>query len=149
MCLLSFRVKFRDEYEGLYLLVNIVDAILFGRTTGDQEVVAMASETDDIVSTETTEVKDSGAGPRTLTSVANSSSGCEGSSEVQYLLPLPPLRDSVCVLTAPLGEERLGWVAEAMKVVFNQTVHWKEDEAFSEVRAITYTVGTSDKGHSE
>ena len=48
-------------------------------------------------------------------------------------LPLPPERDSVAVLTTPLSQEKLGWVAEAMKVVFNQTVHWKEEGSYSEV----------------
>ena len=55
----------------------------------------------------------------------------EGSDK--YSLPLPPLRESVYILPAPLSEERLGWVSEAMKVVFNQTVHWKEEGQFSEV----------------
>ena len=48
-------------------------------------------------------------------------------------LPLPPDRGSVTVLPHPLSEERLGWVSEVMKVVFNQTVHWKEEGDFTEV----------------
>ena len=48
-------------------------------------------------------------------------------------LPLPPERGLVYILPEPLTEERLGWVAEVMKVVFNQTVHWKEEGSFTEV----------------
>ena len=36
-------------------------------------------------------------------------------------------------ITDPLNEVEMGWVSEAMKVVFNQTVHWKEERDFDEV----------------
>ena len=70
-------------------------------------------------------------------SVAMASEDSTTSSEAggsKYSLPLPPSRESVNILSAPLSEERMGWVAETMKVVFNQTVHWKEAGQFTEVR---------------
>ena len=131
------RAQFRDEHKGLYLLVNLIDWILFGRDgntasedTDDrgQEVVSTATETSNPVATETETSRDD---TETL-----SSPGSLGARELRgsWEIPLPPRRDPVSISPRPLTEERMGWVSEAMKVVFNQTVHWKEEGNFSEVR---------------
>ena len=131
------RAQFRDEHKGLYLLVNLIDWILFGRDdntasedTDDrgQEVVSTATETSNPVATETETSRDD---TETLSCPGSLGAGeLRGSGEI----PLPPRRDPVSILPRALTEEQMGWVSEAMKVVFNQTVHWKEEGNFSEVQ---------------
>ena len=134
-------MKFREDYDGLSLLVNVIDAAIFGGKTqvasgGGQEVIAMESQR---IAMETNGVEKEGDGVQTSTPSSETSVGAESSSCVnsggsdEYSLPLPPIRGSMNILTDPLSEERMGWVSEAMKVVFNQTVHWKEEGQFTEV----------------
>ena len=106
--------------------------------SGGQGVVTMDSGGGEVVETkeaETDEEKEQVSNSKVSQVTENSDSlpsgDVEGSNK--YSLPLPPLRGSVYILPAPLSEERLGWVSEAMKVVFNQTVHWKEEGQYSEV----------------
>jgi hypothetical protein len=138
-CGVAERVKFREEYSGLTLLVNIIDVAIFG--CGGQEVVTMERGDSDGVTMETR--GENSAQPSAEDSVAMASRDCVPSSDERgpdkYSLPLPPSREAVNILRAPLSEERMGWVSEAMKVVFNQTVHWKEAELFTEVRGQTRT----------
>ena len=47
---------------------------------------------------------------------------------------LAPLRDSIYCLSAPLRDQQLAMLSEALKIVFNQTVHWKEDSDYDDVR---------------
>ena len=47
---------------------------------------------------------------------------------------LAPLRDSVYCLSVPLQDQQLAMLSEALKIVFNQTVHWKEDADYDDVR---------------
>ena len=103
---------------------------------GGQKVVAMEKRDEDVVTTETegeTTAKSSDE-TKTMNPISSES---EGSDEVRerckYLVPLPPVRDDVHVLTTPLSDEILRCVSEAMKVVFNQTVHWKEEDELTEV----------------
>ena len=121
--------------------VNTMDSGGQGVVTmesGGQEVVTMDSGGCEVVETKEVEtdgekeqVSNSKVSQVTENSDSLPSGDVEGSNK--YSLPLPPLRGSVYILPAPLSEERLGWVSEAMKVVFNQTVHWKEEGQYSEV----------------
>jgi hypothetical protein len=134
-CGIAERAQFRDEHKGLYLLVNLIDWILFGRDANatsdnvdDGEAVSTATETSDPVVAETETV---GETAETDCSQRSLETGeLRGSEEIPLFLP--PERGSVSILPRPLTEERLGWVAEAMKVVFNQTVHWREEGTFTE-----------------
>ena len=47
---------------------------------------------------------------------------------------LAPLRDSVYCLSAPLSDQQLTMLSEILKIVFNQTVHWKEYTDYDDVR---------------
>ena len=132
--MLFFRVQFREEYNGLYILVNLIDFIIFGHdeTTpslddGGQEVVSTVTETPGAIAVDTTEE----AAENSIPTEQLGSPELRGSCESP--LKLPPKRGSVVLLPRPLSLEQLGWVAEAMKVVFNQTVHWKEEGEFTEV----------------
>lgn len=133
------RVKFREDYSGLVLLVNIIDSIVFGHNVPaeGQEVVTMENGDRKLVAMETKKVVSDKEREQVSPSQAMGNSDCQPSRDTEgsdkYLLPLPPLRESINILLAPLSEERLGWISEAMKVVFNQTVHWKEEGQFSEV----------------
>ena len=51
----------------------------------------------------------------------------------KYSIPLPPLRCTTPISPSPLDDTTMRWVSEAMKVVFNQTVHWKEEKDFTKV----------------
>ena len=132
-----FRAQFRDEHNGLYLLVNLLDWILFGRDAnatsdivGDGEVVSTATEASDPVVTEIETVGETAGSGCSHGSLETGE--LRGSEEIPLFLP--PERGSVSILPRPLTEERLGWVSEAMKVVFNQTAHWREEGTFTEVQ---------------
>ena len=49
---------------------------------------------------------------------------------------LSPLRDSVyCLRTVP-GDEQFAVMSEVLKILFNQTVHWREDCDYDDVSSI-------------
>ena len=49
---------------------------------------------------------------------------------------LSPLRDSVyCLRTVP-GDEQFAVMSEVLKILFNQTIHWREDCDYDDVSSI-------------
>ena len=172
------RAKFRDEYDGLQLLVNLIDTILLGRgvgqapggdTSGGATTPGAEGGRDGAsVEAATEEKEEEGEGEGNGRGVKEGERGgqeVEGESKTgggaldeshpvesdclvrekrhcvapsrgrgKYFLPLPPSRDLVNILPAPLGDAQMGWISEALKVVFNQSAHWKQEEDYEDVR---------------
>lgn len=47
------------------------------------------------------------------------------------------LRDTCFVLPEAIAEKKCLVVSEILKIIFNQTVHWKEDAEYDDVRVIS------------
>ena len=149
-----YRKKFREDYGGLDLLLNIIDMAMIGRgspstatpdvameTTGTavatershdvlQNGGAVAIETQsDETEAVTVEATSTSSTDAEEDHVTSSDSGVPD----KYSLPLPPSRSSVNILPTPLSEQCMGWISEAMKIVFNQTAHWKHDGNYDDV----------------
>ena len=53
--------------------------------------------------------------------------------EAKFLSGLAPLRDSVCCVSTPVTDEQCIVLCDALKIVFNQTLHWREEDEYDEV----------------
>ena len=141
-----FSVKFRDEVGSLPVLVRALDAVLFPPTSSEVNSSADVSATPPLVNTTAAPPIQ----PATLSESANqtNSSGekvvvadeasasasesevkskCEQTSEKTF-----SAREYV--LPEPLSENQCALVNELLKVIFNQTVTWKNGENMAEVR---------------
>ncbi len=92
---------FRDSCNGIPVLVNLVDAALFGPSPKGGSVSVQATPTDEDV-------------PRLKVSPCNLT------------------REGVACLTTPISVRQCSVLCEALKILFNQTLNWKEE--YDEVR---------------
>ena len=158
-----YRKKFREDYGALDLLLNIIDMAMIGRGSPSTATPDVAMQTTGAaVATERSHdvVQNGGAvaietqSDKTEVVTVEATSTCstdaeEGGDHVtssdsgvpdKYSLPLPPSRSSVNILPTPLSEQCMGWISEAMKIVFNQTAHWKQDGNYDDVSKPTACV---------
>ncbi len=141
------RIAFRDKVGSLPVLVNALDAAMFPSTPTD------VHKSDGLVSgqvqtTAHTDVKHP-AEPAVATS--SSSEECaavtgegvaapagaegivEGDGAMSTAPSLFPARDMCFVLPEPLTDEKCVVVSEILKIIFNQTVSWKEEQDIQNV----------------
>lgn len=136
----SCRETFRDACNGLSVLINVVDSVLFGPSQHTSS--PLQTELAPVVDVPTKEVA--------------SKLGCENSTEqtvkngatatlVQFgdphlsqrtanmRLSLAPLRDSVYCMSRPVADQQCSLLCEALKIIFNQTLNWKDEDKYNEV----------------
>ena len=145
------REKFRDAWDGILILINLIDATLFGRDSSysQSHLKTEACGSTTAVTAVTTSV-DEGESNRTSDIVKNiddlrlqtpdnetrgdsSDAQSEKGAQVNFSQKLAPQRDSVYCLTAPLEDRQLALISEALKIVFNQTLHWRDDGDYDDV----------------
>ncbi len=89
----THRETFRDSCNGIPVLVNVIEALLFEPSS--KEGVAQATPTNE-------------EEPRSK------------------LSPCNPSEVGVACLATPLTMEQCSVLCEALKILFNQTLHWKD-----------------------
>ena len=139
MCLqCTCRVRCRDECDGILIMINVIDSILFG-PSGQKEPQAGAgngstkisqSPCDSCVGTQETNVENSIAkqalGEDLLAGNSQSVRSKNISSRiVQYLAPI---RETVYCLPSVVDDKRCVLLHDALKILFNQTLGWVDKD---------------------
>ena len=152
----SCSCQFRDEHNGLPVLISLLDATLFGshgnitvETTGGndtpinqpEEKSLQSADEDEAIKKDQIDEKDETIDDRAENDVKSKPSKESSSGGLKphpqgagpILGALPPVRSDVHCLPATLDDQKLLLLSEILKVLFNQTLNWREDGDCDEV----------------
>ena len=121
LLLLLFRVIFRDDLKGLPVLINLIDSTLY---------LSKESPKPDSASQEGRNEKED---PENVSCSKATSEGEDVKSKLQPPKPVT-IRDQCYVLQSEVPDKTCLLLSEALKIVFNQTVNWREESEYNEVR---------------
>ena len=116
------RVSFRDDHNGITLLLHLTDAILFNvpfPSPNNTAEPSQAAPTSSLAQDQSPSVQSSAGGT----------------------VPPPLSWETAWNLPCPITEDACALLCEILKVFFNQTLHWKKDGSYTEVRANMGAVG--------
>lgn len=113
------RVSFRDNYNGIPLLLHLTDSILFNAHRPSLSNTAPTGTTVETTN-QATPTSDPAQGQPPASQP--STDGTSLSWETTWNLP------------SPVNEDTCALLCEILKVLFNQTLHWKKDGTYTEVR---------------
>ena len=153
-----FRIKFREDYNSFPLLINLLDSVLFPPSVPeitlslDNHVMENSSKVKDPgclasggncasepehsedkdgkLSTDPAKTQDEGTPSSQDTEIGNI--GTVKSKNTEYSIRFP-VRDTCFIFPVAIMEEKCVLVSEILKIIFNQTVHWKESTDYTDV----------------
>ena len=152
----SCSCQFRNGHNGLPVLISLLDATLFGshgnitvETTGGndtpinqpEEKSLQSADEDEAIKKDQIDEKDETIDDRAENDVKSKPSKESSSGGLKphpqgagpILGALPPVRSDVHCLPATLDDQKLLLLSEILKVLFNQTLNWREDGDCDEV----------------
>ena len=146
-----FRVTFREKCNSFPVLISLLDCVLFPSTSpevtlshdshvtqdssGNTGQTCVMSEENGVSESEYGQKED---GMKVPEEDETLSSQVPNDEQVKSKITSDcfqfPERDTSFILPEAMTEKRCVVVSEILKIIFNQTVHWKEDADFDEVR---------------